>query len=392
MKYVLMHKTNPVLSMEIDGGTGAIIGLGELFAPERLPVSVPYCDNIVDRQALNAWWAGRCIPASRSGLRDALEALQIPSPLLLLTKCYGLSLSDQYWACPKASDLRWEDINFFDHSFSDDVGNILFGKMPDKDELNLISPDNTSDGWLKKKWVIANGKRSLIKGGSNPAQQEPYNEVLASAIMRRLGIPHIPYSLTMIDKNPYSVCEDFITRETELVSAWHILQTKKKPNHISSYRHYVNCCKNLGIPGVCDALDKMLAVDYLIVNEDRHFSNFGAVRNVDTLEWIGAAPIYDCGTSMWYDKFTQLIQPMIKQPSKPFKSDHAEQIKLVTSFEWLDMQALSGIDEEFREILATSAFIDDARRDALCYGLQKRVKMLGDCIRSRNRQEPRHRG
>ncbi|MCL1981572.1 MAG: hypothetical protein FWG53_00570 [Clostridiales bacterium] len=55
---------------------------------------------------------------------------------------------------------------------------------------------------------------------------------------------------------------------------------------------------------------------------------------------------------MWYDKFTTVIHPMAKQPSKPFKYDHTEQIKLVTSFEWLDFSALSGIEDEFHEILS----------------------------------------
>ena len=380
MKYILTHKTNPVLLMEIDEGTGAIIGLGELYAPERLPVGIPCSGHTVDRQALNAWWAGRSIPASRSGLRDALAALQIPSPLLLLTKCYGLSLSDQYWVCPEKSGLRWEDINFFDNPFSGDVGNILFGEVPDKDKPNLISPDNTSDGWLKKKWIIADGKRLLIKGGSGATRQEPYNEVLAGRVMRRLGIPHVTYTLTVIDEYPYSVCEDFITRETELIPAWHIMQTKKKPNHVSPYQHYLNCCKSMGILSVSEALDRMLVVDYIIANEDRHLNNFGAVRNADTLEWLGTAPIYDCGTSMWCNEPTTMIRPLIKLPSKPFKTDHAEQIKLVTSFKWLDFQALNDIDEEFREILAGSAFIDEARRDALCYGLRKRVELLGNCI------------
>ena len=382
MKYILSHKTIPVWQMELDEVTGVIVGMGELYAPERLPVGISVIKGAADRQALNAWWTGRSIPATRSGLRDALETLQISSPHMLLTKCYGLSLSDQYWVCPEGSGLRWEDINFFDHPFSDDVGNILFGEIPDG-ELNLMSPDNTSDGWLKKKWIVADGKRSLVKGGSGATQQEPYNEVLASSVCRRLNIPHIPYTLTMLDEYPYSVCEDFITTETELVAAWHICQTQKIPNHISSYQHYLNCCESLGIKGVSDALDRMLTVDYLIVNEDRHFNNFGAVRNANTLEWIGAAPVYDCGTSMWYAQPLQMIRPTAKQPSKPFKNDHAEQIKLVTSFEWLDLSTLNSIEEELGEIVKESAFIDEARRDALCFGLKRRVELLCEYVQSR---------
>ena len=384
MKYLLMHKKNPVLSMELDEGTGTISKLDELFAPERLPVGVSY-SGTADRQALNSWWTGRSIPASRLGLRDALETLNIQSPLLLLSKSYGLSLSDQYWVCPEGSGLRWDDINFFDHPFSDDMGNILFGEVPNGNAFDLMSPDNTSDGWLKKKWIIVDGNRCLIKGGSGATRQEPYNEVLATALMRRLGIPHVPYSLTVIDEYPYSVCEDFISVETELISAWHIMQTQKKPNHISSYQHYLNCCGALRIPGVADTLDRMLAVDYIIVNGDRHFNNFGAVRNADTLEWTGAAPVFDCGTSMWCSEPTAMIRPLAKLPSKPFKPYHSEQIRLVTSFSWLDFSALRGIDEEFREILSGSAFIDAARRDALCFGLRKRVELLQVQVREQSR-------
>lgn len=383
MRYTLMHKTKPVLRLEIDEDTGTVSGLGELFTPEHLPVGIPFIDGAVNRRVLNEWWTGRSIPASRSGLREALEWLNVYSPQLLLTKCYGLSLSDQYWLCPESAALRWEDINFFEHPFSEDVGNILFGEMKDGGNISLVSPDNTSDGWLKKKWIIADGKRCLMKGGSNPFQQEPYNEVLASLVMERLGVSHATYSLTIREEYPYSVCEDFITPETDLVSAWHIMQTQKKPNHVSFHRHYLNCCEALGIHGVSDALDRMLAVDYIIVNEDRHFNNFGAVRNADTLAWLGAAPVFDCGTSMWYDQSAAMVRPSAKLPSKPFKSDHAEQIKLVTDFEWLDFTALRGVDEEFSEILKGSAFIDEARCGVLCHALRRRVELLQEIAGTR---------
>jgi hypothetical protein len=385
MNYVLMHKTIPVLLMELDEGTGTVAAIGEVFEPKRVPVGIEGRGGAVDRIGLNGWWTGRSIPASRSGLREALEAMKVSSPQILLTKCFGLSLSDQYWARPEGKDLRWEDVNFFDNAFSEDVGDILFGQIPDSDAFSLMSPDNTSDGWLRKKWKVIDGRRCLIKGGSGATRQEPYNEVLASEIMRRLGVAHVPYTLTYIDEYPYSVCEDFITSKTELISAWHIMQTKKRSNSVSAYRHFLNCCAALGIPDARENLDRMLAVDYVIANEDRHFNNFGAVRNADTLEWTGLAPVFDCGTSLWYDRPTTMIRPLAKVPSKPFRSSHDEQIKLIGDFEWRGFSALEGISETFSDILAKSPFIDDTRRSALCHGLEKRSEMLSDHIRGRQR-------
>jgi hypothetical protein len=387
MKYVLMHKnkTKPVLLIELDEGTGTVAGIGEVFAPERVPVGIRVKGNVVDRVKLNGWWTGRAIPASRSGLREALEAMKVSSPQVLLTKCYGLSLSDQYWAKPESVDLKWEDVNFFENAFSEDVGNILFGWIPGDDAFSLMSPDNTSDGWLRKKWKIIDGKRCLIKGGSGATRQEPYNEILASETMRRLDIPHVPYALTVIDEYPYSVCDDFITSETELVSAWHITQTQKRDNNVSPYHHFLNSCEALGIPNVRENIDKMLAVDYVIANEDRHWNNFGAIRNADTLEWIGLAPIFDCGTSLWHDRPTTMIRPLEKSPCKPFRNTHDDQIKLMGNFDWFDASALKGIGEVFSDILSKSPFIDGARRGALCYGLEKRAEMLSDYIRGKQR-------
>ncbi|MBU9737052.1 excisionase [Diplocloster agilis] len=381
--YILMHREIPVAEIRLDSAAGSVSAVGEVWNPAHIPVGIPVKRGRIDRAALNEWWRGRAIPASRAGLRQALEELHISSPQMLLEKCLGLSLSDQYWICPADRKVSWHEVNFFENPFSEDVGNILFGNPSGGGAVSLMSPDNTSDGWLKKKWTIIDGKRCLLKGGSGATQQEPYNEALASRIMERLHIPHVPYTLTVQEDYPYSVCEDFITPDSELVTAWYIMQTQPKPNHISVYQHYRNCCESLGIPGVRDSLDRMLVLDYLIVNEDRHQNNFGAVRNARTLEWIGCAPIYDSGTSLWFDKPPAMISAGAKAPSKPFKTTHDEQIKLVSSFEWLDLTGLAGIEEELRELVKGSLFIDTARADALCAALRGRVERLSQVVDSR---------
>jgi len=371
-----MHKNIPVADLELDNATGTLAAVGEVHEQDHVPLGIPVKKGVIDRRALNEWWRGRAIPASRLGLAKALREFQIDDAQLLAEKCFGLSLSDQYWIKPAGSGLSWEKVNFFDHPFSEDVGDILLGKGSYNDGISLMSPDNTSDGWLKKKWMIVNGKRFLVKGGSGATQQEPYNEVLASRIMERLGIPHVPYTLMMQDDYPYSMCEDFITRDTELVTAWRIMQTAQKPNHISVYQHYLNCCGALQIPGIREALERMMVLDYLIVNEDRHQNNFGVIRNADTLKWLGAAPVYDSGTSLWFDRPTALVGSMGRIECKPFKNSHEEQIKLVSSFDWLDLDALTGIDEEFRELVHGSPFIDEARCSALCNALLGRIGRL----------------
>ena len=377
--YTLMHKNIPVLAVSIPEGSGTITEIHDVYHIDHLPIGVKTVDGKIWRQSLNSWWRNRKIPASRDGLRNLTEHPDLLDPDLLMEKGFGLSLSDQYWINPVDNPLNWSSINFFENKFSEDVGDILFGTPP-TGELDLMSPDNTSDGWLKKKWKIIDGKRYLIKAGSAPAWQEPYNEVIASMIMNRLGIHHIPYTLIIQDGYPFSVCETFVTMDTELITAWYIGQSEKRPNHISVYQHYLGCCERFGISNIAIEIDKMITLDYLIANEDRHQNNFGVIRDANTLEFLGVAPIYDSGSSLWFDHLTHEIGKTTRLGCKPFKNKHDEQIKLVESFDWLDLSKLTGIDEEVGELLKDAISIDGARKDEIIRALKIQISKLDQII------------
>lgn len=377
MDYTLMHKDISVAELELDEETGAVQKVGALYRAEHLPVGISVKKGVVDRSALHTWWMGRSIPASRSGVRHAMETLNLQNTQMLLTRCFGLSLSDQYWVKPSHSDLQWRQVNFFENPFSEDIGDVLFRKAAKTEGFNFHSPDNTSDGYLKKRWKIMDGKQCLLKAGSNPFQQQTFNEVVATKVAERLGIACVPYTLLWDEGVPYSVCEDFITPDTELVSAWRIMQTQKKDNRTSVYRHYLNCCERLGIPGMVHAVDQMIVLDYLIANEDRHQNNFGAIRNANTLEWIDAAPIYDSGSSLGYDKLPGQIRAGKEVECKPFKKTHEEQLALVTSFEWIDFEKLRGLEEEVRAVFDEAGeYLDEARKDAILDAMQRRLTHL----------------
>lgn len=377
MTHTLMHKDLPVADLDFDQATGSIGKIGTIHHGNHLPVGVPLRKGMANRAALNEWWEDRSIPSNRSGVREALETLGVASSKLLLTRCYGLSLSDHYWIKPAGSELTWHNVNFFENPFSEDVGDALFRIPPKKERFDFYSPDNTTDGFLKKRWKILDGKRCLIKAGSPPFQQQPFNEVIATKIAKRLEIPHIPYTLLWDNGIPYSVCEDFVTPDTELIPVWRVMQTQKKENQTSVYQHYRNCCEALGVPNVAHTLDQMIVLDYLIANEDRHLNNFGLLRNPDTLEWLGPAPIYDSGSSLGYDKVTAQIRSGRNIICKPFKRSHQDQLRLVTSFDWLDLSKLQGIDRDIREVFTgAEEYVDRDRVEAIAASVSQRIQML----------------
>ena len=377
MKYVLMHKSISVALLDFDEDTGIIQKIDELYEEKHLPYGVKVKNGLIDRTSLNDWWVNRSIPANRSGITSALEVLYLSSTRMLLLRGFGLSLSDQYWIKPASSNLEWSKINFFDNVFSEDVGDVLLGIREKYDNLDFNSPDITTNGRLKKRWKIVDGRRCLLKSGSNPFVQQPFNEVIASKIAARLGIPHIDYSIVWDDGVPYSVCEDFIDRNTELVSADSIMRMTTKDNSTPVYKHYINCCRALGIRDIAKSVDKMLVLDYIIANEDRHLNNFGLIRNAETLEWIATAPIFDSGSSLGYDKHAGLIISESGMECKPFKKRQEDQIKLVSSFDWIDFKALEGVENDIVSVLdPASEYIDEARKTAIVKSVLRRVENL----------------
>ena len=129
----------------------------------------------------------------------------------------------------------------------------------------------------------------------------------------------------------------------------------------------------------------MITLDYLIANEDRHLNNFGVLRNAETLEWLGFAPIYDSGSSLGYDKLPPQILKNQEITCKPFKNHHEEQLKLVSSFDWLKLDRLSDVRELIAEVFSSEGagdYIDEARIAAITASVERRMEHLYEIMQS----------
>jgi hypothetical protein len=388
-RYMLKHKNIDVLEIQLNH-FNEISSFGKILDQEHLPVGTVQ-KNGLDLNILRDWWKRRSIPEGREELHWVLQILNMVTSQQLLDKSFGLSLSDQYWICPQNADLKWEDVNFFHNSFSDDVGDMLFGEMNweglNPKTVDIFSPDNTTDGMLKKRWIMIDGKHCLIKDGNRPYNQEIANEVLASHICERLGIPHINYRMIELDGRKYCVCDDFITGDTELVTAWQIKNLIKGDGGITDYDTFISKAEELGIRDARLRTDMMIVLDFIIVNTDRHYNNFGMIRDANTFEWLSVAPIYDSGTSMWCKDFPDAMDaegPALV--SRTFRTKHINQIKLVKDLSWLDLDKLDGIENEYADILNDSVPDSEelaARNRRLCLELRRRIELLRTLIKAR---------
>lgn len=372
--YTLMNKNTPVLDFLYDHETHSVAKIKQIFNQEYAPLSIVDFKMGITRKKLNDWWNNRSIPSYREGLNKVLNELNMSTPVELLEKCLGFSLSDQYWIKREGSREKWEDLNFFQNDFSEDMGHFLLGQKENSKNLNLMSPDNSSDGELKKKWKIINGDRFLIKGGNSLNNQEPFNEVIATKLYERIlnKGEYVPYFLINDNGKTYSACKTMISTDEELVSGLAIAETTKPKGDQSLYKHFVEACENLNIYNAQTMINKMLTCDYILANYDRHYCNFGAIRNVETLEWVKFAPLYDSGSSLWAKTPTAEI-PFSEYKAKPFKTDPLQQFYLVNDLTWLDENKLVGFEKEISTILKQNYLMDEQRISAILKQVEKRT-------------------
>ena len=156
----------------------------------------------------------------------------------------------------------------------------------------------------------------MIKGNYGQSYQQSLNEVFASSLHKKQGFSHYtPYFLVNIQVDGGingigCMCYDYCSENLESISAWELLQTTKIKQNESYYYPLKDVCISLGMPEnvFTDFMDYQIMTDYLLSNTDRHMNNIAILRNPDTLDIIGFAPIYDSGNSMFYNvSYEQLL-------------------------------------------------------------------------------------
>ncbi len=386
-KFTLMNKNKKVFDFVYDEEEHFIVNFernypeNEDYAPFGL-IKI----NAIDKVEFNKWWKNRQIPASRKGLKELLHNSNVYDKDnfdLLDAKAYCLSLSDQYWVKGVNEEISWESINFFDNEFSEDIGKILFNGGKTALNLNLNTPDMTSNGNYEKRWKIIDGERYLLKAGSKIYNQEPFNELIATKLYERLlnKDEYVEYSVIFDDDKAISKCKNFITKDTELIPAWKINEYYEFLDDEDKYTHYIRCLNNLGIKDAETLTDKMIVCDYIIANKDRHFNNFGVIRDVNTLKFIDVAPIFDNGCSLWYDENDMYVGEFFL--TKPFEEYEKKQLSLVKKLEWLDISKLEDFPNEVKTILSMDKLLSKERINKIVDQIKLRIEFVKELKKSR---------
>lgn len=261
-------------------------------------------------------------------------------------------------------------------------------EVPAKIQLVEKRETRTSRGMLSKGWYRVDDQLVMVKGNSiteaGTAGYEPYSEVMASLIAQVLGLLHVKYALMPAKLFPdiqtyscdvVSVCPLFVKPGDQLyhfadLADAHFLANGQTPSPEALFQYAVELYGKKW-------LYQMLAFDAFIGNEDRHENNIDIiVRHYKHV----LPPLYDNGGSLlaWAtdEELTDTKLRYQFDKAKPFRSRHAQQIKL------LDEPVLPtrDLDELYSEIIQSIspilALLSEKRASAIRQYLKYRLHYL----------------
>ena len=301
--FILKHKDHDVAILQLSA-IGDIENY-EIINPARMPFL-----GSKDEHHLHAWWKNRALPEGRARLISLLKQHDCKSPSELLMKNLALSLTDAYWLSPAELDLSWDDVNLFKNGdktihFHSSDGRVHYSNQKDTSlGGNLDKYSHRIDGvWYLNKYSDSKYKDGL----------QNINESFATLLHKQQNFKeNVPYTLDT-DSNGISICrcEYFTDENTELIPAFEVTggyDPYSEYDGQKEYEKFIKTCADFGLDRdyVQSFLDYMIMTDFIITNSDRHWHNFGILRDVETLKFISLAPIYDNGNSMFYDIYSPM--------------------------------------------------------------------------------------
>ena len=366
-EYDLMHKNDVVASLQLDDLSGAILKVTPGTNPELLPLG-----GSQGADSLRKWWLRRAVPISQGNIAALLQREGIPSTQSLLVRNLGLSLSDHYWIRPQKSDLTWCEVSPFSNAFI---------SLSETASAHFHSPEAALQGDLIKKWLVVGDTRCLLKGNRGANSQQSLNEVLASMLHETQGfanhVQYRPVKLIGSASEQYGcICEDFASETLEFIPAIDVVDSEKKDNAVSTYEHFIHVCAEHGLSEqeVRGFLEYQVLTDFVLTTTDRHLTNFGILRDSQTLKFVRMAPIFDSGNSVFWDA------PRLPERSdcteitvNSFRKTEAELLKLVTDRSRVHMDLLPS-REEIAELYAKDDSI--AFVDSILTGYEKKKALL----------------
>lgn len=368
--YMLKHQNRDVASFVLD--SDGDLYTFEIHDQKEMPILGDGRKNLAE------WIQNRSIPDSRKDLDEILQKAGCKTAQEYMIHNLALNLSDSYWICPmEERDLKWEDVNLYQHP----TGDLTFRNRLNELSHKKVRNNSSLTGSLEKYNSYEKDGWHLIKKGDPkiPAGLQNINEAFVSMLHQRQGFTE--YTRYILNFDAHGICEScdckyFTDKDHELISAYNVTggiagssETLK-----DAYQEYIDVCIANGLDRnyVMHFMDYMLMTDFLITNTDRHWENFGVLRDPNTLKFLSLTPIFDSGTAMFCDDpFAKTRIRLLNTGVHGICASQQENLELVHDKTVVDATKLPTTKEivEFYEQRGIQQ--DRAEQIARCFELKK---------------------
>ena len=250
MSRILMLKNNPVFNIDSEQTYNSKLLPGYM---QKLPCVHTYKEWIKERYSSGSNTLARLLQGKTfgQGRRDAINAAT-----------YALSLSDCYWIKESDDTVTFEDVSPYYNDFWKGINEYKSGSIP-----TLYVAGAMSKEWINKDYL----KKECDK-------DQLFKEKLSIDFCKECGVL----------VNDYYI-EDNILFLKNFTSPEIMLEQANMSGLIDKdYFTSANIVEVFKEDGV-----KMLAIDAILGNGDRHAGNFGFLRDTNTGEYLSMAPLYD---------------------------------------------------------------------------------------------------
>lgn len=254
-----------------------IAGKLHILDEKHLPL---FLKNFSD---LHAWLESRAIDRHRANSRLLKKALRLTErdDVSTVLAVHAATITDRYWIRTIGSPLTYADIRFDSDYFSNLA---LHGSY---DSFNRAAsacstktPELTNIGSFEKCWKLKDGRWWLCKTASS---EELFSELFVYELGKRLGM-----------------------QMAECRRGNHVLQSLDFTNagevileHASSfmgdnddYEDVITALRDICPQAIPDYI-RMIFLDTITANPDRHTANFGLLRDASSGDLLGLAPLFD---------------------------------------------------------------------------------------------------
>lgn len=294
MNYILKQYNVDLMKFSMDNTNNGL--QVEIYWTDENQKHLLPLDLDLTNESLIKWLKGRTIPRNRAYVSNFLSRLGLNEKDTkgIIDICQGLSLNDSYWVIQDNCKDTFEEKNLYENSFNTNIASIAFTGFGSFIRSTFrSSPEFTTNGMLAKSWRRLNGKILLYKSGTEGFANsglEPYSEFYAGQIAEAMELNNVSYGLAKWKGRLCSTCELFTDINTSFVPIGRLVKSGGMDTVLEVY-------KSLGSDFYNELVD-MLVFDAIILNEDRHFGNFGVLIDNKTNKIVAPAPIFDNGLSL----------------------------------------------------------------------------------------------